>query len=314
MGLTFRKASAIIVLSGIFPTACVISAAVVSAPTSQQTLSFLNQTIDWYRHLSSEEQLADQPTDVLFVYNDRDIANQVLSLSFDFARANAHLLAGMDTTSANTDAAGSTPNQYQNIAQLAAAAQENIQQKKQKVDALKQQLQAAKPSTRRALEAEVDTAQSAVDLAQARSDALANLVQFSAGVDSGAKGSTLLSQISELEQSVPGARAAVQDKSGASKSNGTAGSSAAPTTELQASTKPAPTGILGLASDLWSVRQKTHALDGSLAITNSLQQSSKTLIAPLTAALRAATKQGDDISNEPETTDPQNARTAAPGN
>src|SRR5580658_7574328 len=130
----FRKAAAIFVLIGIFVTGSAISAAVVSAPTSQQTLSFLNQTIDWYRHLGSEEQLADQPTDVLFVYNDRDIASQVLNLSFDFARANAQILAAANGQTA-ADIVEEAPTQYQNISQLAARAQDSIQQKKQKLDA-----------------------------------------------------------------------------------------------------------------------------------------------------------------------------------
>src|SRR5580658_9427208 len=104
------------------------------APQAAQVMAFLNQTIDWYRHLGSEEQLADQPTDVLFVYNDRDIASQVLSLSFDFARANAQILAAANGQTA-ADIVEEAPTQYQNISQLAARAQDSIQQKKQKLDA-----------------------------------------------------------------------------------------------------------------------------------------------------------------------------------
>jgi small-conductance mechanosensitive channel len=303
MNFSLRRVTAAVVLFATFGCGFAISASTLSTPTSQETLAFLNQTIDWYRHLNSEEQLADQPTDVLFVYNDRDIANQVLSLSFDFARANAQLLAGAGDAS-DTGPAGAAANQYQNLSQLAASAQEAIQQKKRKFDALKQQLQSARSSTRAVLQEEVATAQSALDLAQARSDALSNLVEFSSGADGATKGNTLLSQISELEQSVPGARATTQDKSNAAKaSNSTGAPNGSP--DLQGAAKSFPTGILGLASDLWSVRQKTHALNGSLAITNALQQSSKTLIAPLTAALRAATKEGDDISNEADTANPQ---------
>jgi small-conductance mechanosensitive channel len=267
-----------------------------ATPTSQQTLGFLNQTIDWYRHLSSEEQLADQPTDLLFVYNDRDLANQVLSLSFDFARANAQILASVNgQTSAQAAANGS--GQYQNLSQLAARAQEDIAQKKQKLDALKQQLATAKTKDRSTIQKEIATEQSAVDLAQARSDALNSLVQFSATSDgSAAKGNSFVAQINELEQSVPGARAT----QGAAKS---AAVSSGGSPSVQPAARATPTGILGFASDLWSIRGKMHALNESLALTNSLQQSSKTLIQPLSAALRDATRQGDELSNQPDTTD-----------
>ena len=268
-----------------------------ATPTSQQTLGFLNQTIDWFRHLSSEEQLADQPTDLLFVYNDRDLANQVLSLSFDFARANAQILAAANGLSGAQSASGGGSGQYQNLTQLAASAQEGIAQRKQKLDALKQQLAAAKNKDRATVQEEIATQESAVELAQARSDALNSLVQFSATSEGSTKGNSFLAQINELEQSVPGARTTQGTGKNAAPGNGGGSPSVQPVA------KATPSGILGLATDLWSVRGKMRALNESLALTNSLQQSSKTLIQPLTAALREATRQGDELSNQPETTD-----------
>lgn len=276
-----------------------IEAAAVTTPDAHETLNFLNQTIDWYRHLGSEEQLADQPTDVLFVYNDRDIANQVLSLSFDFARANAQLLAAASGQT-NADNSSGSPSQYQNLTQVAARAQDSIQQKKQKLDALNQQLQAAKGKTRVTLQSEIDETQSALELSQTRSDTLNNLLQFSAGADSSARGNSLLAQINELEQSVPGAHTSTSAASTAGK---TANSSSGP--PLQTAARPSPTGILGIASDLWSIRAKSHTLDSSLAMTGALQQSSKTLLTPLGSALRDAAKQGDDLSNQSDSSDPQ---------
>src|SRR5580692_4265248 len=143
MTKNLRRTIALALLCETLLCGAAIAATISTAtPTRQQTLGFLNQTIDWYRHLSSEEQLADQPTDLLFVYNDRDLANQVLSLSFDFARANAQILASINGQSGAQAAAGGA-GQYQNLSQLAASAQEGIAQKKQKLDALKQQLTTA---------------------------------------------------------------------------------------------------------------------------------------------------------------------------
>jgi small-conductance mechanosensitive channel len=294
-----RRSTALALLCETVLCGAAIAATISTAtPTSQQTLGFLNQTIDWFRHLSSEEQLADQPTDLLFVYNDRDIANQVLSLSFDFARANAQMLAAANRQGGTQPATAGGSGQYQNLSQLAASAQEGIAQKKQKLDALKQQLETARAAQRATVQEEIATQQSAVDLAQARSDALNSLVQFSATSEGGTKGNSFLAQINELEQSVPGARTT----QGTAK-NGAATSGNSSSWAAQPAAKTTPTGILGLASDLWSVRGKMRALNESLALTNSLQQASKTLIQPLTAALRDATRQGDEISNQPDITD-----------
>jgi hypothetical protein len=53
-------------------------------PNSGQLLGFLNQTVGWYGRLDAEGQLADQPTDVLYVNDDRQLAAQVVARSLEF--------------------------------------------------------------------------------------------------------------------------------------------------------------------------------------------------------------------------------------
>src|SRR5262245_31109163 len=65
-----------------------------SAPQeSRDVISYLNQSISWYRHFSVQEQLATEPRDVLFVNENRQLADQIIRLSFDFAKAEAQILA-----------------------------------------------------------------------------------------------------------------------------------------------------------------------------------------------------------------------------
>src|ERR1700678_4017725 len=64
-----------------------LPAAFYSFPPKQQVLAFLVETIDWYRLLSVEQQIATEPTDVLFLEDNRPIGVQVVRVSFDFARA-----------------------------------------------------------------------------------------------------------------------------------------------------------------------------------------------------------------------------------
>ena len=56
-------------------------------------ISFLNQTIVWSRQLTAEQQLVNEPSDALFLNDSRQLANQVVRLAFDYARARAQALA-----------------------------------------------------------------------------------------------------------------------------------------------------------------------------------------------------------------------------
>src|SRR5580692_12874619 len=84
----------------------------------QDTLAYLNQTIDWYRQLAVEEKIATETADVRFLNDDRQTAKQILQLAFDFARAEAKLLAAVKTVQAATgDTADPTQVQAQALAQ-----------------------------------------------------------------------------------------------------------------------------------------------------------------------------------------------------
>ena len=69
-------------------------------PNGSHLLGFLNQTVGWYGRLDAEGQLADQPTDVLYVNDDRQLATQVVARSFEFAKAYAPLLAAQEVAPA----------------------------------------------------------------------------------------------------------------------------------------------------------------------------------------------------------------------
>jgi hypothetical protein len=64
-----------------------------SSPDAQGVISFVNQTIVWYRQLTTQQEVATEPSDVVFLNQNRQLADQVVRLSFDFARADAQLLS-----------------------------------------------------------------------------------------------------------------------------------------------------------------------------------------------------------------------------
>jgi hypothetical protein len=58
----------------------------------QEILQFLTRTMDWYQHQSLDHATLASPDDIAFVNENQPAADQVIHLSFDFARASAQLL------------------------------------------------------------------------------------------------------------------------------------------------------------------------------------------------------------------------------
>jgi hypothetical protein len=96
------------------------AASVALAPmTSAGIIQMLDQTIDWYRTLGIQQQAADEPSDVLILYDNRQTANQVIGLAFEIARANAEILAKQPRLQeAGAKQAGTDPSSSPTLSQL----------------------------------------------------------------------------------------------------------------------------------------------------------------------------------------------------
>src|SRR5215831_14932351 len=67
--------------------------AAAGLPSADQILQYLRKTIAWHEHLHEEEQLANTPEESTFLSDERQVAKQILQLSFDFAKAAAKLIS-----------------------------------------------------------------------------------------------------------------------------------------------------------------------------------------------------------------------------
>src|SRR5882672_6742996 len=65
----------------------------VSILTADQVIQILDETVDWYRTLGTQQQNATQPSDLLILFANRQTADKVVALAFEIARANAELLS-----------------------------------------------------------------------------------------------------------------------------------------------------------------------------------------------------------------------------
>ena len=49
------------------------------------------QSVNWYRHVYAERQVASDPEDLVFLNDNQAIESQIVKLSFEFAKADAAL-------------------------------------------------------------------------------------------------------------------------------------------------------------------------------------------------------------------------------
>jgi hypothetical protein len=117
-----------------------LPAAFYNFPPKQQLLAFLVETIDWYRLLSVEQQIATEPTDMLFLEDNRPIGVQVVRFSFDFARA---AVAFEARTSAPADPKGqrnraSSGSDFQHLAVMESKSSAEAQQAANDLKSIKQ--------------------------------------------------------------------------------------------------------------------------------------------------------------------------------
>jgi len=271
-------------------------------PSGDQVVAYLNQTLDWHRQISVEEQLTTDPADTLFVSDSRQIDLQIVRLSFDFARADAALVAKAPATTS------ATPSRYQSLQKAAAAAETEMKQTQAELQGLRQKIGSAPAKQRRDLQSQIDELQSELALAQTRYDTLKQMTQFVSGA--GAAGGGLVAQIDELQRSVPEAAPVTNNAQSeaaqtASANSVSASAGAAAATGVAAAAKQSrrqqPSGILDLATNLIELHRKVAVLNEAIGSTDALAQSSKSLRSPLVTALTSATQQGETLAKEADT-------------
>src|SRR5215471_6613600 len=163
----------------------VASALPADAPANdrpEDILSFLNQTIVWYRMLGSQQQLVTEPSDSVFLSDNRQIADQVVQLSFEFARTESQQLAGQSAGNKTDVQNQPNPSQYQNLVSALEKTKQKIDDEQKELDSFKQQLAKATGKKRAVLQASVAESQDELELLKARYDTLQNFLQFSSGM------------------------------------------------------------------------------------------------------------------------------------
>jgi hypothetical protein len=241
-------------------------------PSDAQVIGYLLQSVNWYRHVYAERQVASEPTDLMFLDENRDIGQQIVKLSFDFAKADAVLETTAPSPNGGPTPSDPTTSDLAHFKELQNRNDRIRQEAFQEIETLNERIARAKNSERQKLKTALEDAQGRLQLLEAFAQSINDLIEFVQSAREGqAHAESLDSTIDGLAQSIP-------------EMNSPAVPSA--TSPLQAVNSRAPggdTGILGLASDVSAMNRKLHVVDEKIRLTNNLTLSAENLRTPMAA-------------------------------
>jgi small-conductance mechanosensitive channel len=261
------------------------AAAPTPASIRASVLSYLGQVIAWYRTVALEEQTVRDPAEILYVADNRQMADEVLHLAFDYARAQAALIKAT---------AGDRPQVVDNAANddliaRRAAAQTEVAGFTAKVTDLNARLRTAGVRARDLINRELAAAQGQLELAQSHVDSLNALIEYEKGISTGdTSRGTLSAQIDELETALP---------------HNPLGKTATPTSVGTVTNEsPAPSaGFLARGEYLMVSQRRQQSLDDAYKMTSDLVAAAIAQRDQLTRSLREIDDQSVLEANESAT-------------
>ena len=262
---------------------------------SGKIIQFLSSTISWYRQRAAEDKLVNEPTDLTFAQENARVADQVVQQAFEYGRNEAQL---QNKSHTEKQTQGGNSPEYQRLAQALQKLEQQIQDTQAEIQSNREKLTVGAAAKRRYAQAQIQELQGELGLLNARHDALQAMAEF---VNSSGSGNRvgLRAQVEELSHSVP---AALSTPPGTSQPNATA---ATTSSAKIVTTKPQPSGIWGLSTDLIHLSGKRRSLKDVLATTGNLKKAGDDLRAPLIGDLQNLIHQGDQLFAAADTATPE---------
>ncbi len=243
--------------------------------SAEQVVQILDETLDWYRTLGTQQQSATQPSDLLILYANRQTADRVIALAFDIARANAELLSSQAD---DADAAG--PRQSSSdVEPLQKKADQRRQGIISEMDATRRALAGGASARQSELSAKLSELQGELDMVSAQKNLLDTIAQFASENNARRAGVTALkAHIDAIAASIPSATA-----SGTSTLGG----------EM---TAPRGIGLWDLSAEALRLSQKIGTIEAIDRRTAALQETfSKLRTSPVTQ-LEALSARSDSLA------------------
>jgi small-conductance mechanosensitive channel len=229
----------------------------VSVLTGEQVIQILDETVDWYRTLGTQQQSVTQPSDLLILFANRQTADKVVALAFEIARANAELISS-EAASAQSPADVSSSQALSQRQSELDAQRKSIQQE---MDADRQKL-AAGGKDKQVIEAKLPELQGELAMVNARKNLLDTMAEFVNTSDPKAAGAAALkARIDAIAATIPGMSTAPASAPTTVPSSSAGPSVSSPTVIDSARAAPPPSGIWDLATAVLRQRNKIKTID-----------------------------------------------------
>jgi len=267
--------------------------------TGDQVVRILDETVDWYRTLGAQQQAATQPSDLLILYANRQIADKAVALAFELARANAELLSSeADVARKATPGADSSPQALQRMQRQLDGRRAEIQAE---IASMQRRLAAAPKAEAVEVQAKILELQSELDLVNARRNFHGSMVQFTYQSDANGTGaSALKTHIDAIAASLPssGGGAGPVAPATATASASAATATASSPMNARGDNGTGRLGIWDLASNALRFSDKLHTIDMVDRRTAALQNTFTQIRTPPEERIKALSARGDALAEQ----------------
>jgi hypothetical protein len=241
-------------------------------PSNSQVISYLLQSVNWYRHVYTERQVANEPTDVMFLDDNQAIERQIVKLSFEFAKADAIVETSAASSHSGTTSTSPPSADLDHFIELKKRNDDLSQQAMEEIKNLDKRLNAASGADRGKLKAAEEDAQTRLHLLDAVAQGLNDLIEFVQNP------SEAHAQIGHLDSTIDNLAQSIPEMNSESVPSTTA--------RLQLTNSriaSSDAGVLALVSNVSAMRRKLHVVDEKIRLTNNLILSAENLRIPMAA-------------------------------
>jgi hypothetical protein len=258
----------------------------VSVLSGAQVIQILDDTVEWYRGLGTQQQNATQPSDLLILFANKQTADKVVSMAFDIARANAELLSSEASAQDQAEGTSASQSLEQQQTQLAASR-----------DSVAQEIAADKQKP--GMQAKVAELQGELAMVDARKNLLDTMSEFVRSSDPKAANAVALkAQIDAIAAAVPAAGVGVTGATAPAASATPAGASGAGSAPATAAAPPTRAGIWDLAVATLHQHNKLGTIDAIDQRTAALSDTFHDIGAAPLAQLHALAARGDQLASQ----------------
>jgi small-conductance mechanosensitive channel len=278
------------------PPTPAVTTAHISVLTGDQVLQILDQTVNWYRTLGTQQQASTQPSDLLILYANQQTATQIVSLAFDIARANAELLSSEASTALPNDASpGSSVDALESKLKLQ---RQSIQAE---MEADRQQAMKSGANGKSDLDSKRSELQGELDMINARINLLDTMTAFASESNAKLAGANALkAHIDAIAASVPTVNALSAQPAAVTASPPAATKGALVSSTTAASTSNASAsgreGIWGLAINVLDLGKKGSTILAIEDRTVALEDVFSRIRSAPTERLKTLSEQSDALA------------------